>query len=76
MKNILSSVPAALVVRARPVFFFFFYGFAFSKKERIKTECSVQDILKIYRGGGGGEGKGGSGDCVEGEVTWFLGGNG
>ena len=31
MKNIMSSVPAALVVRARPVFFFFFYGFAFSK---------------------------------------------
>lgn len=35
----------------------------------------IQDILKIYRGGGG-EGKGGSGDCVEVEVTWFLGGNG
>lgn len=35
----------------------------------------IQDILKIYRGGGG-EGKGGSGDGVEGEVTWFLGGNG
>lgn len=34
----------------------------------------IQDILKIYRGGG--EGKGGSGDCVEVEVTWFLGGNG
>ena len=37
----------------------------------------IQDILKIYRGGGGRgkDGKGGSGDCVEGEVTWFLGGN-
>ena len=48
----MSSVPAALVVRARPVFFFFFYGFAFSKQVRIKTWRSVQDILKMYRRGG------------------------